>query len=137
MNKYYLFVIKKRNINIYKNKSYVLYKNLEKLYYLKAYDFSYGLNIYNTLCDNISVKLLNNYINSRIKHKRINNIIKIDKNNYLTIKRSCIIMYTNNKKNILFKIFNIYNDNIFVCDFKNNNYFWLNEYLKKGQFNYF
>ena len=136
MNKYYLFIIKKRHIRNFKNKSYVLYKNLEKLYYLNTYDFSYGLNIYKQLCDYISVKLLKDYINSRIKHTKINNLIKIDsikESTYITLKRSCIIIYTNKRKSFLFKIFNIYNNNIFVCDFQNKNYFWLNEYVKSRQ----
>ena len=132
MTKYYLFIIKKRNLNIYKNKSYVLYKMLEKLYSLKAYDFSYGLNIYNELCDLINVKLLEDYISNHLEHEIKNKLIKIN-NNYVSLKKPCIILYTNTKRNELFKLFNIYNPHIFVCNFKNHDYFWLNEYLKNRQ----
>ena len=135
MKKYYLFIIKKEYINIYKNKSYVLYKLLESLYYTKPYDFSYAKNIYNELSNNISVKLLNNYINERIGHKKINNLIKLNSKNeltYLNIMYPCIIVYSN-KLSKIFKVFNIYNRNIFVCNFNDKDYFWLNEYLKHRQ----
>ena len=136
MNKYYLFIIQNKNYKIYKNKSYVLYKMLEKLYNLKAYDFSYGFNIYNALCDTVNTKLLEHYINSHIKHQKNGKLIKIKNNNivtYLNINRTSIIMYTNKKKNYFFKVFNIYNPYIFVCDFQSKDYFWLNEYLKNRQ----
>lgn len=129
MRKYYLFIIKKEYVKLYKNKSYILYKILEKLYNMD-YEYTYGINIYNQLCDRVSKKLLNNYINSRIKHTRKNKLIIINKT-YLEIKYSCIIIYTNKKNNNIFKIFNIYNSNIFICDFKNKDYFWLNEYLNR------
>ena len=128
MKKYYLFIIKKDYINLYKNKSYILYKILENLY--RTYDFSYGINIYNQLCNKISVKLLNGYIKDRLRHKKINNIIKLThtkEKTYIEIKYPCIIIYTNTKKSNIFKIFNIYNRNIFVCDFDNKDYFWLKD----------
>ena len=132
MNRYYLFIIKKDYMRLYRSKSYVLYKVLENLY--NTCDFSYGVNIYKQLCNKISVKLLNDYIESRIRHKKINNIIKLEsakEKTYIEIKYSCIVVYTNTKKTTIFKIFNIYNRNIFVCDFKNKDYFWLNNYLKR------
>ena len=45
MEKYYLFIIKDKYRKLYKNKSYALYKILENLYGIKAYDFSFGINI--------------------------------------------------------------------------------------------
>ena len=58
---------------MYLNKSYVLYKIMETLYKLRAYDFSYGKNIYKQLCLPFSSKLLNNYIEKRINNIKINN----------------------------------------------------------------
>lgn len=132
MNKYYLFIIDKKLIKNYKNKSYVLYKLLETLYKSETYDFCYGIKIYWQICNNISVKLLNNYINNRIKISKVNEkVFKIkNEQTYIQLMYPCIIIKTKNKKSNLFRIFNIYNRDIFVCDFKNQNYFWLNEYLK-------
>lgn len=135
MNKYYLFIIKNEYRYIYKNKSYVLYKVLENLYSMKTYDFSYGSNIYNQLCNKFGVKLLNSYISDRIRHIKLNNnILQINsvyETTYLKINYSTVIIYSNVRRPFILKIFNIYNRSIFVCDFKNKDYFWLNDYLKK------
>lgn len=135
MNKYYLFIIKKEYYNNYKNKSYVLYKVLENLYGLEMYDFSYGIIVFKQLCDTFSPKLLCNYINNRINHEKINDkIIKIKKEKtYVTIKYPCIIIYSSLKRPSILKIFNIYNKNIFMCNFKDNDYMWLNEIIKSRQ----
>lgn len=138
MRKYYLFILKKEYYDQYKNKSYVLYRMLENLYRLKTYDFSYGINIYNELCLPFSVKVLKNYINNKVPYKRINNkIIKLDsmfEKTYLQINYSCVIIKTNVNFPQILKIFNIYNKNIFVCDFKAQDYFWLDKQIKRVNF---
>ena len=130
MRKYYLFVFKKEYYNFYKNKSYVLYKILENLYNLKSYDFSYGINIYKEMCLPFSYKVLKNYIDNKINNNKISNkVIKIKNNKevvYLQLGYAKVIIKTNVNTPKIFKIFNIYNKNIFICDFQNNDYFWLN-----------
>lgn len=135
MNKYYLFIINNKFQKSYKNKSYVLYKVLESLYKSETYDFCYGTKIYWQLCNNISIKLLHNYINNRLHNIKINKkIYKLKtENTYIQIMYPCIILFTNNRKSNIFKIFNIYNRDIFVCNFKDNDYFWLNNYIKDKQ----
>ena len=100
MNKYYLFIIDKKLIKEYKNKSYVLYKLLETLYKSETYDFCYGIKIYWQICNNISVKLLSNYINNRINTIKINEkIIKLkNEKTYIQLMYPCIIVKTKNKK---------------------------------------
>ena len=130
MRKYYLFVLKKEYYNFYKNKSYVLYKMLENLDSLKPYDFSYGIDIFKEMCLPFSYKVLKNYIDNKITHKKISSkVIKINNKNeiiYLQLGYAKTIIKTNVNIPKIFKIFNIYNKNIFVCDFQNNDYFWLN-----------
>lgn len=134
MRKYYLFIIKKEYYDIYKNKSYVLYKILEKLHSLRPYDFSYGISIYKQICLPFAFKLLNNYVKQRIKHHKISDkVIKIDsafEDTYIQIRYPCVIIKTNVNMPQILKIFNIYNKNIFVCDFKNIDYFWLSHHFK-------
>lgn len=135
MNKYYLFIIDNKFVKNYKNKSYVLYKLLETLYNSSTYDFCYGTKIYWQLCNNFSTKLLHNYINTRLKNIKINEkIYKLQyEKTYIQIMYPCVIIYTNRHKSAIFKIFNIYNRNIFVCNFAAKDYFWLNNYLKDRQ----
>lgn len=138
MRKYYLFIIKKQYYDQYINASYVLYRIIENLYRLKTYDFSYGINIYKELCMPFPVKLFNNYINNKMRYEQINSeVIKIDslfEETYIRIKPSCVIIYSNVNFPQILKIFNIYNKNIFVCDFEQKDFFWLNRQIKISKF---
>lgn len=138
MRRYYLFIIKKEYYNTYKNKSYVLYKILEKLYKLNAYDFSYGIKIYEELCLPFAVKVLSNYIYHHIQYEFINSKIIHLKSNfektYLQISYPCTIIKTNVNSPEILKVFNIYNHYIFICDFDMEDYFWLNHQRKNGNF---
>lgn len=135
MRKYYLFIIKKTYYNTYKNKSYVLYQVLETLKNAQTYDFSYGINVYKSLCMPFPIKLLYNYFEKRISYNLVNSkVMKINSHfeeTYVEIKHSCIIIKSNVSFPEILKIFNIYNKNIFVCDFNHKDFFWLNDVLKK------
>ena len=41
------------------------------------------------------------------------------------------MIFTDTSYPEIFRIFNIYNRKIFVCDFLNSNYFWLNKEVEK------
>ena len=134
MRKYYLFIIKREYFDLYNGKSYALYKMLLNLKNLRAYDFSYGIKIFKEICLPFSIKLLNNYINKKINHIRINKkIIKIDsvfEETYLELNYSCVVVKTSVNIPEIMRVLNIYNKNIFVCDFENSDYFWLKDYFK-------
>ena len=108
---------------------------LEKLFRMSAYDFSFGSDIFKELCSPFAVPLLNNYIKNRIHYKKINSrIIKIEsmfEKTYLQICYPCIIILTNVNRPQILKIFNIYNRNIFICDFDHEDYVWLKQTQKR------
>ncbi len=126
MRKYYLF--------IYKNNSKLLYTILETLYSLKMDNVNYGVELFNQVCDTFSVRLLNNYIKEKYAYKLINKkLIKLlsnDETTTISIRYATTIIITNKNMPAIFKIFNIYNKKIFVVDFYNKDYFWLNEQIK-------
>lgn len=138
MRKYYLFTIQKDFSNVYKNNSYVLYKTLENLWKIKKTDFSYGLSLYNALCQTFDVDLLNHYFRQKYKPHIISK-----KNRHILYNRSqrcyvlielhysCIIVLSNINMPSILKDFNYYNRNIFVCDFINEDFFWLNKQYQK------
>ena len=134
MRKYNLFIIKREYYELYYNASYALYMMLFNLKNMKTLDFSNGVKIYKEICMPFSVKLLNNYINKKINHIRINKkLIKINskfEDTYLELNYSCVIVKTNINIPEIMRVFNIYNKYIFVCDFLNKDYFWLNDYFK-------
>lgn len=130
MYNYYLFIINNNAYKLYKNNPTYLYEILNTLYRLQGNDLIYGINLYKNICDIFSVKLLNNYLKERFNTKIDNNYIVINNRNRtikIKINYSRVIIKSNIKLPDILKIFNIYNKKIFVIDFKNNKYFWLND----------
>ncbi len=135
MKTFYLFIIKDEYYRLYQKNSFILYKTLESLFHLKEENLVFGISFYHQICNTFASNLLKNYIKEKITYTLINkNIIKIPsllENTSLVIEPSRVIIYSSSNSPEVFKIFNIYNKKIFVCDFFNDNFFWLNEYLGK------
>lgn len=117
MFEYNLFIIKDKSLN-----NYDLYNLLYKLNKMNK-DLNYGISLYKQICEPFNISLLSNYLNNNLFKK---NIFCID-NCIIILKPSRIIIKSNNFPKII-EIFNLYNKNIFVCDFKNKYYFWLNKF---------
>lgn len=135
MKKYYLFVIKNEYYKIYRKNPSILYKTLEKLFMLEKYDFSYGISLYNQLCQPFGVKLLNNYITSRYKCYYINSKIiqlkSLIEKTFIQVGYATTIIFTDTNLPEILKVFNTYNRKIFICEFDKNEYFWLNSKIEK------
>ena len=71
-------------------------------------------------------------------YHRDNNIhiLNNDKYNKLTVNSTCIILKTNDIYSVFLNDLNSYLDNVFICDFKNKDYFWLETVNKDGQNNF-
>jgi hypothetical protein len=48
----------------------------------------------------------------------------------LELNYSCAVVKTSVNIPEIMRVLNIYNKNIFVCDFENSDYFWLKDYFK-------
>lgn len=144
MRKYYLFIIKNDFYDIYRNNANILYITLENIYHFSNDDFIYGISIYNQLCQTFNTEIIKNYfINKNNKYIRkigkqffINDIYARQKT-CLQINHSCIVLKTSCNIPYALRIFNLYNKNIFVCDFDNKDYFWLKDYsINKRNYSY-
>lgn len=135
MRKYYLFIIKSDYYKNYKNNSYVLYNTLRNLYMLNQKNFSYGVSLYHSVCQLISKDLLIRYIQRKYHHQTIcPNRMKIfssHETSIVEINHSCIVVLTNVNFPDILKTFYIYHKKIFICDFYNEDYFWLSDQMKK------
>ena len=125
MRKYYLFKIKAENLN---NKK--LYNILEELFYLNRNKFEYGNYIFSNLCsylnkDELILKLKDKF---DIKENKI--IINDLENTSIKINNICIVIETNKNVSIIFKYLNDIEKHFFVCDFKNKDYFLLNNFVQ-------
>ena len=60
-------------------------------------------------------------------------IINNDKYNKLTVNTTCIMLKTDDIYSVFLNDLNVCFDNIFICDFKNKDYFWLESLNKDRQ----
>ena len=140
MRTYYVFKINKFFSYVYKNKPYKIYKTIEEIYHTKDYDMVLTYKIYEQVALVFDKTRFNSYINSIYKlndfyHK--NNNVHIYTDNYeytkLVVTNSNLKIKSNINNPIFLKNINDYYENIFVCDFVNKDYFWLDKIIKKDR----
>ena len=141
MRTYYIFKINKYFAYIYKKWPYKMYKIIEELYHTKDYDMLISYRYYQRFAIEFNKLAVNEYIynlNKKCKYyQRDNNIhiINNEKYNKLIVNSTCIMLKTNDIYSVFLNDLNVYLDNIFVCDFKNKDYLWLESLNKDRQNN--
>ena len=126
METYYIFNIKKEIYEIYKKNPKSLYRILFNLKNMKKQDINLGLSIYNEICNIINKKKITKYINllpvTKIKSKKY-----LINKNMIIINPSRITIKANEINEDIIYTLNNYNKYLFMCNFKKNEYYWLNE----------
>lgn len=142
MRTYYVFKINKYFSYVYKNRPYKIYKTIEEIYHVKEYDMVLTYKIYEQVAITFSKVKLNEYLDSVYRENNFyqkNNNIHIYSNNYeytkLVVTNSNLKIKSNINNPIFFKDINDFYDNIFICDFVNKDYFWLDKVIKKDRQN--
>lgn len=135
MRTFYIFKIKKCYSELTKANPYNLYKAIENIYNLKEDDLNYFYNFFDQIREPFNKENLDNnifqYYKNKYAYSKVFNTHMI--NDYYTSERSKLIIYKNfiyikSTKNIPTFLKTMSNkDNIFVCDFRNKDYFWLEE----------
>ena len=134
MRVYYIFKIKKEFINLYKDAPSSLYNILKSIYYLDKDSVEYGYNMFNQLISTIDKIKLDRDIYIKL-HKDIpyakENDIHIINNYYkneiskLRINNFYMKLVLNQKDSSFYDILKEKEDNLFVCNFKNTDFFFL------------
>lgn len=128
MKKYYIFAINREYYEVYKKNKHVLYNTLKNLHDLDLDSINYGISIYNQLCVPINVDILKNYYQD---YRYVDNHFYIN-DSIIEINASCIIVLTKNLTSNSLKYLHYYNHPLFVCNFADNEYYFLTyEYFKK------
>lgn len=136
MRTYHVFVIKNSLMDYYGERPYSLYKILEQIYNLKTNDIVLGYKLLNQVTNSLDTKRIDKYIYKNNfdenTYKRIydGHIISnkyTDEETFLHVYNSHIRIKTNNNYSVFFESIKNYNNNMFVCDFENQDYFWLNK----------
>lgn len=135
MRKYYLFIIQPEYYKLFRKNPQTLYEILYNLFQLKAPNLNYGFSLFDSICQPFPVKLLNHYIQNRytctiLSPKQIR-VHSISSKTILQIGYGCIVVKSNINFPEIMKVFHIYHKKIFVCDFQNQDYFWLSDQMQK------
>ena len=140
MRVYYLFKVNNYFYYMYKNKPFKMYKMLEEIYHTKNSDVVLTYRMFEQIASPFNKNKVNNYIDNYLKDKvyymKSNNIHLISNNieySKLSVSNSNLKIKTNINFTSFFDILDNYTDNIFVCDFINKDYFWLQNISKKDR----
>lgn len=138
MRTFYVFKINKEMTILTKETPYNLYRMIEHLYYLDEYDMGVSFRVYDNIFESFDKDYINKRLNNLFKNNRyywcetdkhiIENKYKPE-STYLKVYKSHILIKSNCLSPTLL-INYLMTDNLFVCDFKNKDYFWLNEFVR-------
>ncbi len=136
MRMFYIFDIKKDIYELYYNNPSNLFKILENIYYMHEEDINYGFSIFKQLTNRINITKINNeiYIKlhkdlvyTKIDNEHIINDLYHDEVSILKIKNANLLLESNKNYSSFFKILNILNYHFFICDFKEKDFFFIND----------
>lgn len=138
MRIFYVYNINDYFSSVYEKYPYKLYKMLEDAYLTNKYSLSKSVNLYSQIITNFNKLFVNNYIFANNKldvyyyHKNNLHLIS-NRNEYsrLQVASHCLKIKTNLNYPKFLNNINTYSDNIFICDFINKDYFWLNKIAKR------
>lgn len=136
MKVYFVFDIKKEFINLYSGNERILFNMLKQIYYLDKDELTFGYNLFSQLTNAIKKSEIDRKIflqfhqdvpySKKGQTHYINNLYK-DEVSRLEIKRSYIKLECEQDFSTFFSILKNFSNNYFVCDFYNQDYFFLSE----------
>ena len=138
MRVYYLFKINDSFSKLYYNKTYYLYKMLEEISKSSKNDFIISYRLFEQMATAYDKTKINSMIYKKFMddenyNKILNKHILDDgvEKTKLTVYNTYIKIKTNQYISAFFKILSN-EENVFVCDFNNKDYFWLNKVVRKS-----
>ena len=136
MKIYYIFNIKKELLDLYINTPSVLYNFFYQIYISNKNDLNYSNSIFRQISNKYNKEFLDLKIYLKMHNKMrylkrnedhiINDIWK-NEISIMKIKKSYIIINSNNNFTEFFNIINYYYKDCLVCDFINQSYFYLRD----------
>lgn len=137
MRTFYIYSINDFLNSIYDKYPYNLYKMLEEAHYAKKYNLAKSATIYDQLITNYNKLYINNFIHINNKmdvyyYTKNNTHLISSRGEYskLIVNSYCLKLKSNLNYPKFFYDINNYSTNIFICDFENKDYFWLNKVVK-------
>jgi hypothetical protein len=142
MRIFYVYTINEIYKDMYYDNSYRLYKILEGIYYQRDYSKISSYMQYKQVVSGINKMLCNGYItkNHRLAYEygydnNCHYIRKKDEHTKMIISNIYIKIISDLNFPCFFNDLYSYEKNIFICDFDNKDYFWLDKVMKKNRQN--
>lgn len=133
MRTYYIFCINNEMSILAKDNPYILFRSFESIYKGKRNDLYVASNLFEQLTNRVD-----NKINDKLKQKFKDNdyyMYTLNRHAYynkykdekceLLVKNAYLLCTTNSIKPVLLS--KLKKNNLFICDFQNKDYFWLDE----------
>ncbi len=136
MREFYLFKVKEEFKLLYQENQVILYHIFKQIYQLPKEDVQYGYSLFKQLTKKIDKTKMDQdiflqlhgsipYSKKRDVHF-LNNLYR-DEISQMMIKHSYIHIQTNQDFTEFFALLNRFDHDYFVCDFKNQDYFFLED----------
>ena len=140
MRVYFIFDIKDEFINLYRGNERVLYNILKQIYYLEKNEVEYGYHLFRQLINPIDKSRIDRYLFLKL-HQDIpyskrgnihyyNNLYR-DEISRLIVKKSYIRIEAEQLSSSFFSYLNDLDPRLFVCEFKYQDCFFLQEFQEK------
>jgi len=139
MRTFYIFKINNEFTTLTKDYPLNLYKNMESIYYLEKNDFDLAYKMFEKLADPFDKKTINNKIFKNYRQNQnytkwgnthMFNNYYTDEESQLTIRNAHLILISTVGNPVFFNDLSDMKD-LFVCDFQNKDYFWMDQLLYK------
>lgn len=140
MRTFYVFNVNDYFFTMYRETPYRIYEMLEDIYHIKNYDLRMTVRLYGQMVCKINKLMMNEYLYNNYSmykdYDRECNTHSISTNyeySRLVVSNTHLKIKTNRNYPLFFESLNRYNNNIFVCDFENKDYFWLDKITQKDR----
>ena len=128
MRSYYLFLIQDEVVTTLKKKEFDLYYMLKRIIEGKEEGITYRIPCYLQLCKPWPKDILKHYFEMKYPHCKKEYQYEIAGDSYL-IRSSYLKIVTAKTIPGIFRLLNYMNPYIFVCDFENEDYFYLKAFM--------
>ena len=138
MRTFYIFKINNMFQTFYNDKSNILYKMFNEIYNSKSEDLINNFRLFEQITLPFNKKIFNNYILLRhgndlyySRKDSIHTISSAYEISRLSVNQTHLKIKTNKNINSFMKDIMATKERVFVIDFKNKDYFWINEIEKE------
>lgn len=128
MRTYYLFLIQNEVVTTLKKKEFDLYYMLKQIIKGKEEVITYRIPCYLQLCKPWPKDILNHYFEMKYPHCKKRYHYEIANDSYF-IRSSYLKIITTKTIPGIFRLLNYMDPYIFVCDFENEDYFYLKAFM--------